>query len=47
LGVRRTRARACAKQTIENRGQQWNRWDLTASNFPGGENVFAGDDYWD
>jgi hypothetical protein len=36
-----------ARRTIDNRGRVWDETELAVSNFPGGENFFDGDDYWD
>jgi hypothetical protein len=47
LHIRIEQGLVVAKRTIEKHGQQWNRWDLTVRNFPGGENHFDGDDHWD
>jgi hypothetical protein len=47
LHIRIVRGLVVGQRTIDNRGQQWSRWDLTVRNFPGGENHFDGDDHWD
>jgi hypothetical protein len=47
LHIRVEQGHIVARRTIDNRGRQWNRQDLAIRNFPGGENDFDGDDYWD
>jgi hypothetical protein len=47
LHIRIQQGREIERRTIDNRKRTQNETDLALSNFPGLENRFPGDDYWD